>query len=223
MRLPETVPPCPPLLVGRPVVVVVDAQRDWELDPAQAGIAEPAAVAPAVAAIERVLAAARTAGTPVIFCQEVHRPSGLDYGRELDHGEPLRCVAGETTTDLPQLDARPQEPVVVKRRCSGFFGTELDLLLRAVQATTIVLVGGLTDVCVHATFLDAFQHGYVVRVVEDACVGSSGGRHEAALDAMTFLHRGARCDTDEIVGALALASLEAAALGAVPVRRGRRP
>lgn len=190
------------LVVGQPVLVVVDVQRDWVLAPLQAGIAEPEDVPAALRRIEAVVGSARAGGVPVVFCQEVHRRSGVDYGRELDHGEALRCVEGDETTELfvgPDLGA--DELVVVKRRCSGFFGTELDLLLRSLGATTVVLVGGLTDICVHYTFVDAFQRDLHVRVVEDAVVGSSRQRHLAALDAMEHLHHGARCRAEEVVAA----------------------
>jgi nicotinamidase-related amidase len=92
---------------------------------------------------------------------------------------------------------------IVKRRYSGFIGTELDLLLRGLGISTLVLVGGLTDVCVHYTFADAHQRDYHVRVVEDCVGGSSEARHLASLDAMEYLQAGARRTTDEILGVFA--------------------
>ena len=196
------------LIVGRPVLVLVDVQRDWAVPPTHGGIAEPDAVAPTIERIESIVAAARAAGIPVIFCQEVHRASGIDYGRELDHGEPMRCIDGVESTQLwPTLTPMANEYHVVKRRCSCFFGSELDLLLRALSATTVLLVGGLTDICVHYTFVDAFQRDLHVRVVEDAVVGSSTARHLAALDAMEHLHHGARRTTRDVVDALASTQL----------------
>lgn len=189
-------------LVGQPVLVVVDVQRDWMLAPLQAGISEPEDVEATVTRIEHLVAAARAGGVPVVFCQEVHRRSGVDYGRELDHGEPMRCVESEEATALwASLVPGPEELLVVKRRCSAFFGTELDLLLRSLGAATVVLVGGLTDICVHYTFADAFQRDLHVRVVEDAVVGSSRARHAAALEAMENLHHGARRRADEVAEA----------------------
>ena len=44
---------------------------------------------------QRLLAAARAAGVPVVFFQEVHRPSGVDFGRELDGTEGVHCVEGQ--------------------------------------------------------------------------------------------------------------------------------
>ncbi len=69
--------------------------------------------------------------------------------------------------------------------------------------STLVLTGGLTDVCVHYTFADAHQHDYYARVVEDAVLGSSEERHHASLDAMEYLQAGARRHSDEIVAGFA--------------------
>ena len=120
------------------------------------------------------MAAARAAGVPVVFFQEVHRPNGVDFGRELDGTEGVHCVEGQPGTDLgPSL--RPLlegEFHIVKRRYSGFIGTDFEIVLRGLRASTLVLIGGLTDVCVHYTFADAHQRDFYVRVVTD-CVGGS--------------------------------------------------
>ena len=39
-----------------------------------------------------------------------------------------------------------------KRRYSIFFGTDLEILLRGLQVDTLILVGGLTEVCIHYSF-----------------------------------------------------------------------
>jgi nicotinamidase-related amidase len=91
---------------------------------------------------------------------------------------------------------------VPKRRYSAFFGTDLDILLRGLGARTLVLLGSLTDVCVHSTFADAHQHDCVVRVTADAVGGSSLPAHEASPLAMEHLQTGAVRLTREIVAAL---------------------
>ena len=161
-----------------------------------------------VARSERLVAAARAAGLPIVFFQEVHRPSGVDLGRELDGAEGRHCIDGEPGTDLwptlrPDPAADDREFHIVKRRYSGFLGTELEIVLRGLGAQTLVLLGGLTDVCVHYTFADAHQRDLHVRVVEDAVGGSSVAAHDAALAAMEYLQAGARRTTDEVVAAFA--------------------
>lgn len=194
----------PPIVVDQAVLVLVDVQRDWAVSPAHAGIEDTDRVPSTIEHIEQVVAAARSARIPIVFCQEVHRPSGIDYGREIDQVEALRCIDGVESTALwPSLTPDEGEYHVIKRRCSCFFGSELDLMLRSLRATTVVLAGGLTDICVHYTFVDAFQRDLYVRVVEDAVIGSTPARHEAALDAMEHLHRGARRTVDEVCAAFA--------------------
>lgn len=81
-------------------------------------------------------------------------------------------------------------------------------MLSGLKASTLILIGGLTDVCVHYTFADAHQRDFYVRVVTDCVGGSSQYRHDAALDAMEYLQDGAMRTTDEIVAAFAELSPE---------------
>lgn len=196
-----------PLIVGNPVLVVVDIQEGAGMPVEEVGIPVMSGHAERVAVAQRLLAAARAADIPVVFFQEVHRPSGVDFGRELDGTEGVHCVEGQPGTDLeptlrPILDGSRPEFHLVKRRYSGFIGTEFDIVLRGLRADTLILIGGLTDVCVHYTFADAHQRDYYVRVVSDCVGGSSQKRHDASLDAMEYLQTGAVRTSDEILDAI---------------------
>ena len=196
--------PKQPLIVGNPVFVVVDMQESGDMPAEEVGIAHMPGYEGRVERVQRLLAAARAADIPVVFFQEVHRPSGVDFGRELDGVEGEHCVEGRPGTNLhPALLPEPGEFHIVKRRYSGFIGTEFDIVLRGLKADTLILVGGLTDVCVHYTFADAHQRDYYVRVVTDCVGGSSQYRHDAALDAMEYLQTGAMRTTEEILAAFA--------------------
>jgi len=149
--------------------------------------------------IRGLVAHARAHDVPVVFIQEVHKPSLVDIGRELDGAEGPHCIEGDPTTELATgLEPRPEEFLIRKRRYSAFFATELDLVLRAYGTRTVILVGGLTDVCIHYTAVDAHQHDYVIRVASDAVGGSSVEAHDAALRAMQYLQRDALATTDEL-------------------------
>lgn len=196
--------PRQPMIVGQPVLVVVDFQKgaDDDMTAAEVGIDIMSGGSARIERAERILAAARAAAVPVIFFQEVHRPSGIDFGRELDGAEGIHCVDGHPSTELVEsLRPRADEFHIVKRRYSGFIGTELEILLRALKAETLILIGGLTDVCVHYTFADAHQRDFYVRVVGDCVGGSSLARHDAALDAMEYLQAGAVLSSDQIIDA----------------------
>ena len=200
--------PKQPLIVGNPVFVVVDMQESGDMPAEEVGIAHMPGYDERIERVQRLLVAARAAGIPVVFFQEVHRPSGVDFGRELDGTEGVHCVDGRAGTPLhpallPDLDGPNHEFHIVKRRYSGFIGTDFEIVLRGLKASTLILVGGLTDVCVHYTFADAHQRDFYVRVVTDCVGGSSQYRHDAALDAMEYLQTGALRTSDEILEAFA--------------------
>ncbi len=197
-----------PLLVGAPALVVVDIQQGADLPVEVTGIPVMPGTTERVQRVERLVAAARAAELPVFFFQEVHRRSGVDIGRELDGSEGWHCLDGDQGTELwptlrPLPGADEREFHIVKRRYSCFIGTEFELVLRGLGVQTLLLVGGLTDVCVHYTFADAHQRDYHVRVIEDCVGGSSERAHTASLEAMEYLQTGARRSSEEVLAALA--------------------
>jgi nicotinamidase-related amidase len=151
----------------------------------------------------RLIDTARENDVPVVFIQEVHKPSLVDIGRELDGAEGPHCIEGDPSTELAAgIEPRPDEFLIRKRRYSAFFASELDLVLRSYGTKTVVLIGGLTDVCIHYTAVDAHQHDYHVRVVADAVGGSSQRAHTAALEAIEYLQRDALISAEQALFAL---------------------
>ena len=55
-----------------------------------------------------------------------------------------------------------------KRRYSGFFRTDLDLLLRELDVDTLILTGLHTHMCVRHTAADAYCLGYNIIVASNA-------------------------------------------------------
>jgi ureidoacrylate peracid hydrolase len=70
------------------------------------------------------------------------------------------------------LHRSPDDIVVRKRRYSAFFGTDLDLHLRERHIATVMVTGGVTNICVRSTVHDAFFLGYEV-VVPVECVAAT--------------------------------------------------
>jgi biuret amidohydrolase len=193
-------PQSPQMLIGRPVLVVIDIQRGYAMSAEEMGISLMDGSAQLITRAERIVAAARAAGLPIVFFQEAHRRDGVDFGRELDGDEGVHCVEGDTGTELwPTLTPMAGEYQIAKRRYSCFFGTDLEILLKGLRADTLVLIGGLTDVCVHYTFADGHQHDYHMRVVSDCVIGSTQARHEASLSAMEYLQHGAGRTTAQVI------------------------
>ena len=175
---------------GNSVLIVIDAQK---------GLLIPEGEQPmpcidvqnGIAQVVKVLTQFRKLQLPIIHFRELHRQEMVDFGRELDGSEGVHCLEG--TTDAEYIDAvvpLAGEYQIGKRRYSGFFATDLDLLLRGLKVEYLYLVGFLTDVCVHYTAVDAHQHDYHVRIVKEAVRGSSWEAHQAALNAVEYLQRG---------------------------------
>lgn len=151
----------------------------------------------------RVLDVFRKKGLPVIQIKECHRPDMVDFGRELDGSEGIHCVEDRPENDYAKLTyPLPGEYLISKRRYSAFFGTDLEILLKGLHVDTLVMVGGLTDVCVHYTAVDAHQNDYHIYVVTDAVAGSSLEAQESALRAIHYLQRNALITTADVEACL---------------------
>lgn len=195
--------PRQPTLVGQPVLIVIDIQKSAFMDH-KAGIPVMPGYRAAMERAKSVVKAAHAAAIPVVFIQEIHRRDMVDYGRELDGTEDVHCMEGEPGTPVAfeEMDHQTGDYFLHKRRYSAFYGTELEILLKGLKAQTLIMVGGLTDVCVHYTFADGHQGDYYCRVIGDCVGGSSTDAHEASLRAMEYLQTGAVLTAEQIIAEL---------------------
>jgi len=190
------------MIVGNAVLIVVDIQKGaGNLD--NPPIPHMCGNEKVIANARKLIGASRKAGIPVVFIQEAHRPDLVDFGRELDGVESIHCLEDNPLTEISdEIGYRFEDYFIRKRRYSAFFGTDLAILLKGLKAETLILIGGLTDVCVHYTFVDAHQSDFYTRVVEDCVIGSSYAAHDASLAAMEYLQTGARRTTEDVLAAL---------------------
>ena len=193
----------PSLIEGNPALIVVDIMGTGRPEDDDGGIPSMGGGEERVDRVIPMIEAARSNGVPVIYVVEVHRPDHVDFGRELDGSEGVHCVEGHPGTRVHvRLPYRHGvDYLIPKRRYSAFFGTDLMILLRGLHIDTVLLCGGLTDVCVHYTFVDAHQHDYFARVIEDCVGGSSFEAHSASLNAMAYLQRDAPCTSTQVIAA----------------------
>ena len=86
-----------------------------------------------------------------------HRDSGLD----VDHTRTSLFSTDPFLVDSPGsdlvegLEIAASDVVVIKRRWSAFFATDLDLILRRLGVRSVVLAGVQTPNCIRATANDA--------------------------------------------------------------------
>ncbi|GMO93397.1 hypothetical protein TM239_02480 [Bradyrhizobium sp. TM239] len=70
---------------------------------------------------------------------------------------------------------------MVHNRVNGFYDSNLEMRLRELGVTRLILSGVATNSCVEHTARHAADMGYEVIVAEDACSASRPEVHEAAL------------------------------------------
>ena len=105
----------------------------------------------------RLLAAWRGAGWPLIHV----RHDSVVAGSPLHPSHPGNAFR-------EGFEPRSGEPVVAKSVNAAFIGTDLDLRLRRLGVTCVVLFGISTDMCVSTTARVASNLGYRTIVVGDA-------------------------------------------------------
>ena len=163
----------------RPCVLVVDFSCGFT-DPACALGSD---LTGEVEATKRLLDVARSKGLPVIFTTIGFEASMADAGiwpAKMPALSDLKVGTPWVEID-PRLEPGPDDPVVVKKGASAFFGTNLPALLAARRVDSVILCGATTSGCVRATAIDLLQYGYPT-VVPRECVGDRAqAPHEANL------------------------------------------
>lgn len=158
--------------------------------------------------IDTVVKHARNADIPIIWGKELHRPDFVDYGAELESCEPEHGIVGTQAEEfdpilsIDESNMEPAEYVVVKRRYNFFHRTDLEHILRTYDVDTVILVGFMTNICVHYTGHGAHEHDYAFRVAEQATAAPTQELHEIGLKCLRYLQpRGVR-DLSEITDRL---------------------
>jgi len=192
----------------RTALLVVDMQNDFG---AKGGIFDLAGIdisliQKVVAPTARVIAAARKAGMKVIYLKMGFRPDLSDAGPPdspnwIKHavmhvGEAVRAPDGTesrilirdtwNTEIVSELKPRPADTVIWKNRFSGFYQTELDSVLKRLNAKVLVFTGCTTSVCVESTIRDATFRDYSPVLLADCAAEPIGhglprSNHEASL------------------------------------------
>ena len=182
-----------PLVLNHAAVLVVDMLQDFVY-----GALTCERAVNIVPATAKLLDAAREAGIPVIFCNDCHLPK---IDRELEiWGE--HAMAGTPGAEvIPELKKCDKDYVVPKRRYSGFFQTDLDILLKELGVDTVIMTGLHAHMCVRHTSADAFQLGYNVVVAKEATDSFTEQDYLYGLDYLKICYGADAYTNDELIAA----------------------
>ena len=174
-------------------LIVVDVQNDFADPAGSLSVSRAGHILPRINA---EVAAARAAGSPVVYTQDWHPPSTPHFAKEGGIW-PVHCVAGTWGAEFhPQLNVAGQ---VIQKGSNGEDGysgftmrdpvsgeeipTPLEGMLREQGVSRVVICGLATDYCVNATGLDARRLGFETLVLRRgvAAVNLKPGDDERAL------------------------------------------
>lgn len=137
-----------------------------------------------VPVIKRRLDEARGEDASIIYVTDAHRSDDPEFQMW-----PAHAVAGSWGGQvIDELKPQPEDYIIPKRRYSGFFGTQLELILRELGVDTVIITGVLTNICVFFTAVEAKALTYRVIVPRDSVASVSQEDSDWALRQMKELH-----------------------------------
>jgi ureidoacrylate peracid hydrolase len=149
--------------------------------------------------ISEFVAAVTASGIPVIYTRHCYRPGYADAGSrtlrlfQTMDAEPL--VMGTWDAEIvDELKPGPRAAVVDKTRMDAFYNTDLEVLIRGISATRLVVTGIVTNACVETTTRSAAMRDLDVTILENCCTTYSAEHQANALQALEF-YRFARVES----------------------------
>ncbi len=166
-------------------IIIIDMQNDFIQEGAPIECPGGKEIIPNV---QKAKKWAKENNVPVFYTQEVHRHQKTDYGLELERNEPQHCLEGTTGVEIiKELEPDNDDYVIIKRRYSGFYLSDLEILMRAFNKKALIIAGVATNVCVYGTALDAMQRDIQPIVLSDGVAGTSVDLHEAFLKNIDYV------------------------------------
>lgn len=148
--------------------------------------------------LTRLFEHARANAIPLVSSVDAHREGDAEFQEYPPHclrgtpgQEKVTESRSEAMTFVPSAaqdelaDPRRGHLVLEKQQFSLFTNENAERVFAATGATTFVVFGVVTEVCVRHAVLGLLERGYAVQVVEDAVWPISAEAGEAALAEMT--------------------------------------
>jgi nicotinamidase-related amidase len=160
----------------KPAIIVVDMLKDNLKESSRNPCFETGrAIIPN---LQKLLGEGRKRGFPIIFACDSFLEGDFIFGGKMKVHS-LRGTKGAEVVE--DLNPKPNDIILPKRRFSAFFKTDLDQTLRTLGVDTIVVTGVTTEVCVLMTVMDGLSHDFSVILVEDCSASRSKEFHQGCL------------------------------------------
>lgn len=114
----------------------------------------------------------------------VEQPKNSPFYAKVDQLHAL--TLGEWGTDFhAALEVKESDPIVIKHRISPFYGTNLEVVLKANQIDRLVICGVSTTWAIQATAREGHDRDYQMVIVEEACAAASQEEHQASIQQLS--------------------------------------
>jgi len=134
--------------------------------------------------VREKLETARLQGDAVVYLQDAHDEDDKEFEKF-----PKHCVAGSWgSTIIDELKPLPGETVIPKKRYSGFYGTDLEGVLKKAGVEDIAVVGVCTSICVMDTVGGLANRDYKISVPVKGVADFDPESHQFALKRMKQLY-----------------------------------
>jgi nicotinamidase-related amidase len=163
----------------RPALLIIDMQNDFVLEGKPLRVPQARAVIPKIL---ELLGLFRKRNLPVFHIVRVHRKDGSDVEiirQDIFRKQPFAVEGTKGAEIIDELSPLPDEYVIPKIRMSAFIGTKLDLMLRNLCVSDLVVTGIQTPNCVRTTVFDAIAYNYPVVLADDAAGAQNDEIHAA--------------------------------------------
>jgi len=132
-----------------------------------------------IAPLGKLVESARSHGVAVIYSNDCHY-KGIDNELKLWGEHAIKGTVGAEV--IQELKPENGDYVIPKRRYSGFFQTDLHLLLKELGVDTLIMTGLHVNMCVRHTSADAFSWGFQLIVPSDGTEAFTEEDFQAGLD-----------------------------------------
>jgi len=161
----------------RPAIVVVDMLKDAFKRRGHPATQEYLKILPK---IKGLLGEGRKLGIPIIFACD----SFLENDFIFKGGRCFSIRGTEGAEEVEELRLRQGDQILLKRRFSAFFKTDLDQTLRLLGVDTVVITGINTQVCVYATAMDSVCNDFYAIVLEDCSASRDREIHRGSIEVL---------------------------------------
>jgi nicotinamidase-related amidase len=165
--------------MDKPVLLVIDMLNDYLSN------WEPERKQRLVRGVNELVSTMRSYSLPIVWVRQEFESDLRDAFPEMRaKGIHITIKGTEGCQIAPELSLAPTDTVIVKKRYSAFFGTQLDGNLAELGPDAIIVAGINTHACIRTTAIDAYQRDWKVILASDCIDSYDRGHHEISIKYM---------------------------------------